>query len=30
LLVGKAFRQGFYRPTAMVDAELIVRTCEGC
>jgi ribonuclease HI len=29
-LVGKAFRQGFYWPTAMADAEEIVRTCEGC
>ena len=29
-LVGKAFRQGFYWPTAVADAEQIVRTCEGC
>ena len=29
-LVGKAFRQGFYWPTAVADAERIVRTCEGC
>jgi transposase InsO family protein len=29
-LVGNAFRQGFYRPTAVVDANEIVRTCEGC
>jgi hypothetical protein len=29
-LVGNAFRQGFYRPTAVVDATRIVRTCQGC
>nr|CAB3453328.1 unnamed protein product [Digitaria exilis] len=29
-LVGSAFRQGFYWPTAVADAERIVRTCEGC
>jgi hypothetical protein len=29
-LVGNAFRQGFYWPTAVADAERIVRTCEGC
>jgi ribonuclease HI len=29
-LVGNAFRQGFYRPTAVADATRIVRTCEGC
>ena len=29
-LVGNAFRQGFYSPTAVADAEQIVRTCEGC
>jgi len=29
-LVGKAFRQGFYWPTAVADATEIVRTCEGC
>ena len=28
-LVGNAFRQGFYWPTAVVDATEIVRTCEG-
>jgi ribonuclease HI len=28
-LVGNAFRQGFYWPTAVVDATRIVRTCEG-
>jgi hypothetical protein len=29
-LVGNAFRQGFYWPTAVVDTSEIVRTCEGC
>jgi hypothetical protein len=29
-LVGNAFRQGFYWPTAAADATRIVRTCEGC
>jgi transposase InsO family protein len=29
-LVDNAFRQGFYWPTAVVDASEIVRTCEGC
>jgi len=29
-LVGKAFRAGFYRPTAVADAEKLVRHCEGC
>ena len=29
-LVGKAFRQGFYWPTAMEDAERIICTYEGC
>jgi hypothetical protein len=29
-LVGNAFRQGFYWPTAVVDASEIVRACEGC
>jgi hypothetical protein len=29
-LVGKAFLQGFYWPTAVTDASEIVRTCEGC
>ena len=28
-LVGKAFRQGFYWPMAMADAEQVVRTYEG-
>jgi hypothetical protein len=29
-LVGNAFRQGFYWPTAVAEASKIVRTCEGC
>jgi hypothetical protein len=29
-MVGKAFRQGFYWPTAVVDATHIVRSCRGC
>jgi hypothetical protein len=29
-LVGNAFRQGFYWPTAVADASEIVRTREGC
>ena len=29
-LVGNAFRQGFYWPTAVADAEQIVCTYEGC
>jgi transposase InsO family protein len=29
-LMGNAFRQGFYWPTAVVDASEIVRTSEGC
>jgi hypothetical protein len=29
-LVGNAFRQGFYWPTAVADTTRIVRTCEGC
>jgi hypothetical protein len=29
-LVGNAFRQGFYWPTAVANATRIVRTCEGC
>nr|CAB3445200.1 unnamed protein product [Digitaria exilis] len=29
-LVGNAFRQGFYWPTAIVDATEAVCTCEGC
>jgi hypothetical protein len=29
-LVGNAFRQGFYWPTAVADATRIVHTCQGC
>jgi ribonuclease HI/transposase InsO family protein len=29
-LVGNAFWQGFYGPTAVADATRIVRTCQGC
>ncbi|XP_020161395.1 uncharacterized protein [Aegilops tauschii subsp. strangulata] len=29
-LVAKAFRHGFYRPTALEDAESLVLKCEGC
>jgi hypothetical protein len=29
-LVGNAFRQGFYWPTAVADASEVVHTCEGC
>jgi hypothetical protein len=29
-LVGNAFRQGFYWPTTVADANEVVRTCEGC
>jgi hypothetical protein len=29
-LVGNAFRQGFYWPTAVADATIIVHTCQGC
>jgi hypothetical protein len=29
-LVEKAFRQGFYWPTAVADSKDIVRCCEGC
>ena len=29
-LVGKAFRQGFYWPTALQDAEAVIHRCEGC
>jgi len=28
--VGKAFRSGFYWPTALVNAQAIVRRCLGC
>ncbi|XP_021309179.1 uncharacterized protein LOC110432715 [Sorghum bicolor] len=30
MLVGNAFRQGFYWPTAVADATEIVQTYEGC
>ena len=29
-LVGKAFRNGFYWPTALNDATELVRSCEAC
>ncbi|XP_039778216.1 uncharacterized protein LOC120645500 [Panicum virgatum] len=29
-LVGKVFRSGFYWPTALSDAEALVRQCQGC
>jgi hypothetical protein len=29
-LVGNAFRQGFYWPTAVSDATKLVRSCKGC
>ena len=29
-LVGKAFRAGFYCPTAIENVEALVRRCEGC
>jgi ribonuclease HI len=29
-LVGNAFRQGFYWPTAVANTTRIVRTCQGC
>ena len=29
-LVGKAFRVGFYWPSAVADAETLVQRCEGC
>ena len=29
-LVGKAFRAGFYWPSAVADAQKLVRCCEGC
>ena len=30
MLVGKAFRVGFYWPLAIVDVEKLVHHCEGC
>jgi hypothetical protein len=29
-LVGKAFRNGFYWPTALQDAAELVKSCEAC
>jgi hypothetical protein len=29
-LVGKAYRQGFFWPTAMSGADSLIRRCEGC
>jgi hypothetical protein len=29
-LVGKAFRSGFYWPTALKDTEELTRKCKGC
>jgi transposase InsO family protein len=29
-LIGNAFHQGFYWPTVVIDANEVVRTCEGC
>jgi hypothetical protein len=29
-LVGKAFRYGFYRPTALQDATEMVKSCKAC
>jgi hypothetical protein len=29
-LVAKAFRHGFYWPTAQKDAEQLVKQCNGC
>ena len=29
-LIGKAFRSGFYWPTALIDAVELVRACEAC
>jgi hypothetical protein len=28
--VGKAVRSGFYWPTALADAQYLVRWCKGC
>jgi hypothetical protein len=30
ILVGKAYRSGFYWPTAMADAKDLVKRCKGC
>ena len=29
-LVGKAYQQGFFWPTAIIDVDDLVRKCEGC
>jgi hypothetical protein len=29
-LAGKAFLQGFYRSTALADAQALVQSCEAC
>ena len=29
-LVGKAFSQGFYWPTALRDVDEVIHRCEGC
>jgi hypothetical protein len=29
-MVGKAFKHGFYWPTAASDAAQIVKSCQGC
>ena len=29
-LMGKAFRHGFYWPTALADAQDLINTCKGC
>jgi len=29
-LIEKAFRAGFYWPSAVADAEVLVRRCENC
>jgi hypothetical protein len=30
MMVGKAFRYGFYWPTALQDAIKLVKTCRAC
>jgi hypothetical protein len=30
ILVNKAFRTGFYWPTALKDAEELIKKCKGC
>jgi hypothetical protein len=29
-LVGKAYRSGFYWPTAVTDAKDLIKRCKGC